>query len=657
MAWWHYLLLVNIYLTLFFGFYALLLRRETFFQLNRIYLVGAALLSFFIPLIQSEWVKNLFITQKVQYAFYGTGTDINITALAPIQDSAYTLGEILVMVYLAGVILLALRLMWQFMQLRQVIRHAVPSAPYSFFNKINVAEDAESREVIIAHEEVHAQQWHSADVLIIEAVMIINWFNPVVYLYRFSIKHIHEYIADRQAIKVGNDKAEYALLLLSQTFNAPAHQLVNPFYNHSLLKQRIMMLQKNKSQRVKLLKYGLSAPLFVLMLVLSSATISNSKAVESIHDNAEELFLQPATAAISNNDVEEILLNEQATAKNLLLKETVVEIDTNKKSTVYTAVQDQPRFPGGIEAFPKYLAKTIKYPKIAREHNVHGRVILTFVVEKDGSLSDIKVLRGIGSGCDEEAVRAVKASPKWIAGKQGGKKVRVQYSVPVNFALLSEAAAIKVGQADLSTGLTEAIFTEVEQQPGFPGGNVACAKYLQTSIKYPVEARKNKVQGRVITSFVVMKDGNIGDVKVLNGIGYGADEEAVRVIKNMPKWYPGMQNGRPVNVKYTLPIAFTLDGKQLNLQGKIDPAIYPKTYTAVAGDATTLKTGDGTTFIELKGPIKPLYMVDGKEVTNLGTVNPKEIQSISVLKDASATSIYGDKGKNGVIVVTMKKAK
>jgi glycopeptide antibiotics resistance protein len=93
MAWWNYLLLVNIYLTLFFGFYALLLRRETFFQLNRIYLVGAALLSFFIPLIQSDWVKGLFITQKVQATFYGTGTDINITALAPIKDSPYTLGQ------------------------------------------------------------------------------------------------------------------------------------------------------------------------------------------------------------------------------------------------------------------------------------------------------------------------------------------------------------------------------------------------------------------------------------------------------------------------------------------------------------------------------------------------------------------------------------
>jgi TonB family protein len=306
----------------------------------------------------------------------------------------------------------------------------------------------------------------------------------------------------------------------------------------------------------------------------------------------------------------------------------------------------------------RYLAKTIRYPKVARDNNVQGRVILTFVIEKDGSVSDIKVLRGIGSGCDEEAVRAIKASPKWIAGRQNGKKVRTQFSVPVQFALEKKAAAVKVRQADLSTGLTEAIFTAVEQQPGFPGGNQACATYLRTNIKYPAEARKNKIQGRVITSFVVMKDGSIGDVKVLNGIGYGADEEAVRVIKNMPKWYPGMQNGHPVNVQYTMPIAFTLDGKQLKpARERQTPPLILKHTPLVAGDATTLKTGDGTTFIEMKGAIKPLYMVDGKEVTDLGTINPKEIQSISVLKDASATSIYGDKGKNGVIVVTMKKVK
>lgn len=664
MAWWNYLLLVNIYLTLFFGFYSLLLRRETFFQLNRIYLVGAALLSFFIPLIQSDWVKNLFITQKVQYAVYGTGAEINITALAPIEDTAYTLGEIIVMIYLAGVILLALRLMWQFIQLKRVIKQALPSMPYSFFNVIHVADDTENKEVIMAHEEVHAKQWHSADVLIVEAVMIINWFNPVVYLYRSAIKHIHEYIADRQAIKAGNDKAEYAMLLLSQTFNAPTHRLVNPFYNHSLLKQRIMMLQKNKSQRIKLLKYGLSAPLFIMMLILSSATISDSKAVKSINNNAEELFLQPASAIIPEEEakalypevVNVLSTDKFAPKKATLLKEKVFALDTTKKGQVYVAVEQQPQFPGDDKAFAAYLGKTIKYPQTARKNNVQGRVILTFVVEKDGAISDVKVLRGVGSGCDEEAVRALKQSPKWIPGKQKGKAVRVQFTVPVEFKL-SPKTALNISPASKIPGLPDAIFTQVEQQPGFPGGNAACVKYLQTTIKYPAEARKNKVQGRVVTSFVVMKDGSIADVKVLQGIGAGADEEAIRVIKNMPKWFPGMQNGRPVNVQYTLPISFTLDGKQLNLQGKVDPSLRQKTSQIAASDTASYRIAGGSTFIQLKGSINPLYIIDGKEATSIDALNPKDIESISILKDNSSTAIYGDKGKNGVVLIVTKKAK
>src|SRR5207302_7439961 len=134
---------------------------------------------------------------------------------------------------------------------------------------------------------------------IIEAILIVNWFNPVVYLYRFAIKHIHEFIADRQAIKAGTDKTDYALLLLSQTFNAPAHRLVNPFFNKSLLKQRILMLQKNKSHHVALIKYGLTAPLFVLMLILSSATVNNSKTIRLLNKKAEWVFLTPASASVN----------------------------------------------------------------------------------------------------------------------------------------------------------------------------------------------------------------------------------------------------------------------------------------------------------------------------------------------------------------------
>ncbi len=275
MTWWQYLMLVNIYLVLFYGFYVMLLSRETFFQLNRVYLVMAVLLSFFIPLIQSSWVKSLFITQKVNYTIYTS--PVMFYHFNAIQDTQVTIGEILVIIYLTGIVYFIGRFIWQLVVLNKIINQPQASVAYSFFKKIKIGDNIADNKVITAHENVHAGQWHSADVLLIEAVMIINWFNPVVYLYRFAIKHIHEFIADRQAIKSGTEKADYALLLLSQTFNAPAHQLVNPFYNHSLLKQRIMMLQKRNSHRIALIKYGLSVPLFVLMLILSSATVNNSK--------------------------------------------------------------------------------------------------------------------------------------------------------------------------------------------------------------------------------------------------------------------------------------------------------------------------------------------------------------------------------------------
>jgi TonB family protein len=654
MNWWHYLLLVNIYLTLFYGFYVLLLRRETFFQLNRVYLVGAAVLSFVIPLIQSQWVQGLFITQQVQYAVYNSN-GITITDFEPIKDKPYTLGQLFVVLYITGAAVLALKLVWQLVLLKRIINKPGPQAAYSFFKKIKLGDEVTGRDVIISHEQVHARQWHSADILIIEAVMIINWFNPVVYLYRFAIKHIHEFIADRQALAAGTDKAEYALLLLSQTFNTPAHQLVNPFFNHSLLKQRIMMLQKNKSQRIKLIKYGLSAPLFILMLILSSATISNSKAIKTINHKAEQVFLKPATITTLNEavatDVPVTYIPENEAL--LTIADTVPA-----KGKVYMAVKQLPQFPGGKDAFSQFLSKNVKYPQQARENNVQGRVVASFIVEKDGSLSDIKILRSVGSGLDEEAVRVLKASPNWKPGMEKGKAVRTQFSVPINFALSADdnknnnTGANKNSNADTS----RPIFTAVEQSPTFPGGDAAFDKYLAANIKYPAKARQNKTEGRVIITFVVESDGTLTDLKLLRSLGDGTDEEALRVLQASPKWKPGVQNGRPVDVQYTVPINFSLAGSKpaAKAMGSL-----PAEKVTPTGKTTDIIVGtDKSTFTKTPTSPSPLVIIDDKESTYaaLGLVSPGDISTISVLKEKTAIDKYGDKGKNGVIIVETKRA-
>jgi TonB family protein len=450
MTWWHYLLLANLYLLLFYGFYALFLRRETFFQLNRIYLIGAAILSFLIPVIQSDWVKHLFITQKVQQTLYSINPMV-VYQFGPEKTNSLTIGQIVLTIYVLGIIFLSLRLVWQLALVQYTLREAEPSAAYSFFNELKVGEDVENREVVEAHEQVHMRQWHSADILLTELVMIFNWFNPVVYFYRQAIKHIHEFIADSKAVNAGTSKAEYAMLLLSQSFTAPAHQLVNPFFSQSLLKQRIQMLQKNRSKRVALVKYGLSAPLFALMLVLSSATINDSKVVNKLHDKAIDIFLTQPEQLIENYNLTELAKKTvPQTTKTAMLKRDsstmhynpTIGGNKNESNVVFTAVEKVPEFPGGIDAFYRFLGQNVSYPVEMRKNGVEGRVMVQFIVEKDGSLSNIKSVRDKGYGSGEEAVRVMELSPRWHPGIQNGNPVRVQYTVPIVFSLNDKSALI-----------------------------------------------------------------------------------------------------------------------------------------------------------------------------------------------------------------------
>ncbi|TWR25005.1 TonB family protein [Mucilaginibacter achroorhodeus] len=639
MSWWHYLLLVNIYLCLFFCFYGLLLRRETFFQLNRVYLVGTAILSFFIPLIHSDWVQNLFITRQVQYSIYGA-TAVTIADITPIKDNPLTIGEVLGVLYGIGVLLLIARLLIQLVMLRKVINDPSPKVSYSFFNKIKVGQEIDGHEVIHNHELVHARQFHSADVLIIEAVMIINWFNPIVYLYRNAIKHVHEFIADKHTLDAGTNKADYAMLLLSQTFEAPAHGMVNPFFNHSLLKQRIIMLQKNRSQRIKLIKYGLSAPLFVLMLILSSATISDSKTVETINAKAEAVLETSAKDVINGNTKESNSLMDSFAPGDTASDEAT--LDTVPKAKVNAVNAD---FPGGYGAFMKFLASNVKYPAEAKSKNKQGRSVITFMVNADGSLSDFKVAKAVGYGMDEEAVRVLKMSPKWQPATRNGKAIRSQYSVPVSFSLDGNRMSNVKPQGVFTD---DAVFTAVEHAPSFPGGDKAFGQFLGKTVKYPKEARENNIQGRVIATFIVEQDGSLSNIRIVRGIGGGADEEAVRMLALSPKWIAGTQNGHKVRVQYSVPINFSLvpdddgDEKKIGAVPNMQPT------------KSLLLVDSNKNWISIKGNNHPLYVVDGKRVSTIDKINPKDIKSVTILKDQSATAIYGTDGRSGVVLVTTK---
>ena len=183
------------------------------------------------------------------------------------------------------------------------------------------------------------------------------------------------------------------------------------------------------------------------------------------------------------------------------------------------------------------------------------------------------------------------------------------------------------------------LYDVVEEMPQFPGGMKEMMQYLANNVRYPEEAVAKKTQGRVVVSFVVGKDGSISDVEVARSIDPLIDDEAVRVVKSMPRWTPGKQKGKPVRVKFNVPVTFRLTGGSTAASADEEKKATPLAISLPAG----------------KGNAKPLVVVDGEEVASFDNLDPANIASVTVLKDQKSVEAYGEKGKNGVVVITTKK--
>ena len=218
------------------------------------------------------------------------------------------------------------------------------------------------------------------------------------------------------------------------------------------------------------------------------------------------------------------------------------EVKENEKVIFYA--ETPPSFPGGEEALSKYLAENIIYPKEAKEKGIEGKVYVQFVINSEGLVRDVKVIRGAGdSSLDEEAIRAVKDMPKWIHKKHELEAVSVQYTLPIVFKMDGK-----------NNKDNDSVYTNVEEPAHFPGGDKALGDFLVKNIKFPnTEAY---VRGKVYISFIVEKDGSLTNIKLFRGLFHPIDEEAIRVVKLMPKWIPGKHNGEIVRQQYTLPIVF-----------------------------------------------------------------------------------------------------
>ena len=549
---------------------------------------------------------------------------------------------------------------------------------YAFFPNENVDPD------IMRHEMSHIRHHHSWDILFAEVMMILQWFNPFIYLYKKELQSIHEYQADRDVVATGVDKKNYMMLILQQCTAVDFSGMSNNF-SLILTKKRIKMITKN--EKAKGLWWRLLATLPVLAILMIANTKVTAQEQKSDAIKKDVLTIQMGDFELFNDDGTQMQLKDTVvyyedgtytkfesseavdpftgelrktfTVKNFTAEGTpnpninftirevekhgdtmmysmdpftisgdivnklknkimtdedidveVTEVGCVDNDTVYNIVEQMPEYPGGVEAMMKYIAENVKYPEEAKDKDIAGRVFLAFVVEKDGSVSNVKVLRGIGGGCDEEAARVINSMPKWKPGKQKGEAVRVSYLIPIMFKLgqtndeykttvktviagddehywkTSTATFPDENMKDKMKPNANGVYQIVEEMPQYPGGEKAMMEYVAKNVVYPQEARDKEISGRVFVSFVVEKDGSIGEVKVMRGIGGGCDEEAVRVVKAMPKWKPGKQEGKPVRVSYMMPINFKLNDSQ---EGKGSLA-----NTAYMGKGTGTK--DGVTY-------------------------------------------------------------
>jgi TonB family protein len=512
-------------LLLFYICFLLVLRKEAYFRFNRFYLIGAVILSSTLPIISFNVVELLSRTSEeaatIYLSYQVTAYQLNevVVGSAPLETSAFSFMHVLLAVYLAGVSFKAAQLLYRTTMLIRfasrcehiragklifVITEA-ETPTFSFLNYIFISralfENKHEFNAIIQHENVHSRQLHSVDLIFAEIMLIIQWFNPIAYLIRNYIKENHEFLADNQVIETTGHTENYQALLIAHSSPVLTNILTHNF-SYSLIKRRLHMMKKPRNP----FRFGLG----LVGVILTSLVV---------------------IMACSRSDRG---LTDQNTDHKSLTDST------------YTVVDNMPEFPGGMDSLVGYLSRSILYPAEAKDNEVTGKVVVGFVIDKDGSVRDVHVVKGIGYGCDKEAQRVIAEMPPWTPGSHEGRAVKVSYMIPITFNLDDNESK-------------EEPFTVVEQMPEYPGGVDALVRFISENIRYPEEAKRDSITGRVFVKFVVDTDGRVSDIGILRGIGSGCDEEAMRVVASMPKWKPGMHEGKPARVAYNLPIKFALD--------------------------------------------------------------------------------------------------
>ena len=525
----YYDLRVAVLIAVFYIFYRLMLSRDSSHQLNRVVLLGTALASFVLPLcvITIHHTEVLSAMPTVEQDVVSGG----VTATVP---SAPWWQKALPVVYWSGVMMILLHIILSISKVCILIRRcekhrqadgtviAVADgevSPFSWMHYIVVprSDYAHPDRAILLHEREHVRRHHSWDVLLVDILTSFQWFNPTMWMLRTDLRAIHEYEADAAVLSSGADARQYQYLLVRKAMAAAGYSVVNGI-NHSTLKQRITMMNNPKRNRYSWLKAMYVLPVVAVSLFASAKSVTDYKVAGSAATASSKSAVAPAPMAVRS-----------AATMEKIVQQKVAQKDTSKLKDLLVVVD----------------GKELPYSKL---ENLDPSSIASISVVKDKA-------------------RIAKY------GAKGANGVIV--------------VTTKKAQAEEEKG--KGAFDTVDEMPQFNGGPSAMMQYLSQSVKYPAAARDNSVQGRVVVSFIVKADGSVADAQVVyNGTKFtpvkpaegehkdvkikssvtpeeeaagkeALAQEALRVVSSMPAWTPGKKDGKPVNVKYNIPISFRMN--------------------------------------------------------------------------------------------------
>ena len=628
-----YILKSAVCLAVFYLFYKLLMSRETFHRFNRFSLLGLMIICSIIPFakismdtpdetVQVEISMDESLMMPVM-------VDENIATEASDISTMEYITTFAAIIYITGILFFAVKEILQFIKVLNIthkgkeedislyvkdntgnIRLIVTDeniSPFSWMNHIVISRTdlEENGREILCHEMAHITNHHSIDLVLADICILLQWFNPASWLIKSELQNVHEFEADETVIRNGIDAKNYQLLLIKKAVGSRLYSIANSF-NHSKLKKRITMMMKKKSSPWARAKY-----LYVLPLAAVAVAAFAHPEISKLSDEISSVKVNDFSAITENHEVE----NTYSKPNGLILAEGRIVDDATGKAIKGASIVERGSTNGTISD------ENGKFSLRVTENSV---IVVSFIGKQTYSF--------VASAIE---VKNMKDKPIRM-------KDEVQVTdevVVVGYEQEEVPQKEKVPQASKSE--KEEVFMIVEQMPEYPGGMSELMKYVARNIKYPADAVREKKQGRVIVQFTVGADGYTSDFSIMRSVSPSLDAEAIRVLANMPKWTPGMQRGKAVPVKFTVPVTFRLE--------KQDKAETQSIF--ISGNANSGKSIENA-----------LIIIDDKVASQkeFNALNPQNIERIEVIKkeDSKAQEIFRKYGvfdkKEGVIMIKTK---